>query len=85
MSKLLAYYLEDFAKNTYDAIYKKMDSLERRQMTITKNCLKEKDPEILAKLALSMHHRYVLDRSYDQVDKQTIWPGEKLKKRLRHC
>jgi len=67
MVKLDAYDLERFATTKYDKIYDKMDSQERRYMTSLKNILKEKDPELLAKLILSLHHSYVLDRNYDKI------------------
>jgi len=56
-----------FWEKKYQMIYDKMDSQERRYITSLKNILKEKDPEILAKLILSLHHSYVLDRSYDKI------------------
>ena len=67
MSKTDTYLLERFAVKKYDDIYKRMDTLERRQMTSIKNILQEKDPEILAKLVLSLHHSYVLNRHYDKI------------------
>lgn len=65
--KLDAYDLTNFATAKYNQIYEKMDSQERRYMTSLKNILKEKDPELLAKLILSLHHSYVLDRNYDKI------------------
>jgi len=65
--KLDAYDLTNFATSSYNKIYEKMDSQERRYMTSLKNILKEKDPELLAKLILSLHHSYVLDRNYDKI------------------
>ena len=65
--KLDAYDLTNFATTKYNQIYDKMDSQERRYMTSLKNILKDKDPEMLAKLVLSLHHSYVLDRHYDKV------------------
>ena len=66
--KLDAYDLTKFTTAKYSKIYEKMDSQERRYMTSLKNILKDKDPELLAKLILSLHHSYVLDRNYDKIN-----------------
>jgi len=67
MVKIDAYILGNFANSKYKLIYEKMDTQERRYMTSLKNILKEKDPEMLAKLILALHHSYVLDRNYDKI------------------